>query len=98
MTTLRELARRHFRKGGYTPNASDTPERVIVDQPAVIAQLVQNIQAGANDIGRWTEDEWRDVLSEECGVEDDYMSDALEQVASWGVVDDSYYFPEEEGG
>lgn len=97
MTTLRELVRRHLRSTDYVPNAGEVPVLEITDQGAMLSKLVQDIQGGANDIGHWTESEWEEVLSEECGVEEDYMSDALEQVASWGVVDDDYYYPPEEG-
>lgn len=95
-TTLRDLARRHFNPNGYTPNAGETVVREIVDSSASVTKFVRDLQAGANDLGRWTESEWKDVLTAEFGIDEEYMSDAMEQVASWGVVDDDYYYAEEE--
>lgn len=93
--SLHSLARRHFL--GHTPNPSNPLVRQVVDPNAALTGFLLNLQQGHNDIDGWTEAEWKDVLQSELGVGDDDLSDLLENVASWGVVDDDFHYPEAGG-
>ena len=93
MSNLRELALRHF--GEFVPNAGIRGPIGHDDPHAALTSFVRNLQSGHNDVSAWTESEWGEVLTDVVGVEDEYLADALESVASWGVVDDAAYEPEE---
>jgi hypothetical protein len=77
-----------LRGDDFVPNGAGDPH-------AAMSGFLLNLQLGHNDVSRWTESEWREVLGEVIGIEDEYMADALESVASWGVVDDTAWEPEE---
>ena len=51
-----------------------------------VEEFIAEVQAGGADLGRWTEDEWIRALRK-LGLNDEQIADELENVASWGVVD-----------
>lgn len=48
--------------------------------------FIHFVQSNHNDIGSWTEDDWV-TAALACGVREERLCDAMEEVASWGVVD-----------
>jgi hypothetical protein len=65
-------------QGGMLPNPPD---------PAVMLnQFLYEIQKSGNDLSSWDEEDWREALLRFGFAEED-LPDALENLASWGVVD-----------
>ena len=63
----------------------------VVDPSATLTALLVEMQEAGADVSRWSEDDWRKVLSERFGLDDDDMADYLEKLASFGVVDNNWY-------
>jgi uncharacterized tellurite resistance protein B-like protein len=90
---LMGLADQYFSRQ-MTPNASDLAQAP--DEPtAALSGFLMQVGHSGGDLDSWSEEQWEQVLSEKFGIGEDYMADALEQVASWGVVDNDWYEPEE---
>lgn len=90
---LSQLAEEFFRNE-YVPNRAGTTVRRIEDPSAALTDFLHYVQSRGADMARWTEVEWIDVLVNKFQVLGDRVVDHLEQVASWGVVDDALW-PEE---
>lgn len=78
----------------YTPNAAKGRVVEVVDRSAALTALVVEMQTAGADVSRWSEDEWRKILSERFAVDEDEMGDYLEKLASWGIVDNNWYLEE----
>lgn len=86
---LDDLASLYFH-GGYRANPrSEDAGHMIVDRGAALSGFIGSLQAGGNDLSSWTEADWRRVLDEQFAVDEDHMVDYLEDVAGWGVVDET---------
>lgn len=57
-----------------------------LDASSRVTQFVSEVQASGEDLGKWDEDTWILALRK-LGLSDDQIAAALEDVASWGVVD-----------
>lgn len=67
----------------YTGKLQQNPP---LDYGVRVNQFVDAVQSKGQDLSQWGEDEWRAAL-EKLGVPDEAVFDMLENVASWGVVD-----------
>lgn len=72
-----------FTRERYHPNAGE-------QGPALTEILVQ-LQGRGADMARWSMDDWEHVLAAEFGIDADHMPDYLEEIATWGAVDDAFW-------
>ncbi|MDA0366580.1 MAG: hypothetical protein O2843_12085 [Chloroflexi bacterium] len=84
----------HGGSDGYTPNRAKETVVEVVDPGALLNEFLLELQEGGGDISRWSEEDWRSVLCAKFQVCDDEVSDYLERLASWGVVDNDWYIDE----
>lgn len=75
---------------GYTPNLQRPG-----DAGALLTGFLLGLQQRGGDVARWTEADWAEFLKDELNVPEEYLPDYLETVASWGIVDDAYWFSHE---
>ena len=85
MSDLTKLSNQFFFGGDYVPN----PEPVIevIDSGALLNEFLVELQQAGGDITQFSEDDWKTLLQERFDVSEDELGDFLEQLASWGVVD-----------
>jgi len=91
--TLMAVARQYFGPS-YVPNAPAEAQEValhVPDKAAALSGMIGQMQASGADIGAYSEDEWIDVLRGYLDVDDEHLSDYLEQIAGWGIVDVAWY-------
>lgn len=78
--TLHSLVREFMAGQAYRANPPPTPM-------VPVRQFLLAYQGGDNDISHFSEEEWFDALRDDFGIDGDFVGDALEEVAGWGVVD-----------
>lgn len=61
-----------------------------LDSASRVTQFVAEVQASGEDLGKWDEDTWILALRK-LGLSDSQIAVALEDVASWGVVDNDVW-------
>lgn len=80
MNSLLELAEQFSKRPQRNPPVKDVNSRV--------NEFIAEVQANGADLGKWIEEEWILALRK-LGLNDEEIADALENVAGWGVVDNS---------
>jgi len=91
---LNNVVDQFFFGSDYRPNPGEPAVVEVVDKSAALTSLLVEMQEAGADVSRWSEDDWRRILHERFGVEDDEMADYLEKLSSWGIVDNNWYLEE----
>lgn len=79
---LNKLAGEFMHKDKLQANPDDSGVRV--------NEFVAELQAQGADVGRWSEEQWFEALRK-LGVPEDDLADEMENLASWGVVDNGVW-------
>jgi len=88
---LSSLVAQILRGSDYVPNAPDSRQKVtrlVISESALVSLTAMEIQQSGGDLSAFSEEEWRDVLADQLGVDEFTMADRLEEIAAWGVVEE----------